>query len=149
MKPVLIVRMISARLVKAGASVALALAGIVCLVVSAAGCGHAARTTAEYRTDTRSLLHTRERSLAACYAGLLATDPAAEGRVRVRFAIAKETGTVTEPQVEPAGTTAPPELQQCVLRALDGLELAPPDRVSAEATFVWIFQRPPPPRPKL
>ncbi len=63
----------------------------------------------------------------------------AKGVVVVRFEVEAKTGSVLKPEVVDAKTTAPEGLQGCVLDALGGLTLDPPDQRTGEATFAWQF----------
>jgi hypothetical protein len=38
-------------------------------------------------------------------------------------------------------STAAPELGQCIVSALEGLQLDPPDEREGDATFVWEFAK--------
>jgi len=111
------------------------------LLALMSGCSFVARAPDGYRDDTKTLLDTRHGALKECYDEVLKSDAKAAGTVAVRFRVLKETGAVTEPAVDPARTTAPEALSQCVLRSLDGLVLDPADRREGQATFVWEFQQ--------
>jgi hypothetical protein len=111
---------------------------VACIV--AAGCGHGMnRDQAAYRDATREVIAARSGQIKSCYDAVLAQQPALAGRVVVSFKVAAETGQVFDPAIDKAGTTAPPDLSQCVLRAMDGVALNPPDKKEAQATFSWNF----------
>jgi hypothetical protein len=112
-----------------------------CLFVFAAcaGCSFTARAPEQYRDDTRALLETRQAQIKQCYDDALKQDAKLAGQVTVQFTVQSETGKIMNPKVDPAHTTAPDSLGQCVVSALDGLALAPPDARDGQATFVYQF----------
>jgi hypothetical protein len=57
----------------------------------------------------------------------------------VHFIVAKDTGIITNATVDPESTTAQPPVAQCVVSALQGLKLDPPDGVDGDATYTWEF----------
>jgi hypothetical protein len=63
----------------------------------------------------------------------------------VQFVVENKTGTITSPSVDQSKSTAPPVLGDCVVKAIDGLTLAPPDRNEGRATFVYEFKPNPAP----
>jgi hypothetical protein len=103
-----------------------------------AGCSFAARSPDMYRDDTRKVLETRGSQIQSCYDEVLKTDRTAKGSVVVHFSVVEETGVITAPEVLPE-STAPAPLSQCVVKALDGLVLDPPDQRKGDATFAWEF----------
>lgn len=115
------------------------------LVASAAACGGTARGLEAYRDDTSKLLETRNAQLQSCYSDALKTDAKLSGTVAVQFVVEKKTGTITSPSVDQSKSTAPPVLGDCVVKAIDGLTLAPPDRNEGRATFVYEFKPNPTP----
>jgi hypothetical protein len=60
--------------------------------------------------------------------------------VTVQFAVEAETGRIKDVKVDPAGTQAPETLSSCVVNALNGLALTPPDKREGVATWVYDFQ---------
>ncbi len=112
------------------------------LVALTAACGGKARGPDTYRADTENMLGMRMGQLQSCYDEALAKDPNVAGTVKVQFVVAKKTGVVTDAKVDPA-STAPESLNSCVLQALEGLKLDPPDKNEGRATFEYAFQ----PRP--
>ena len=110
------------------------------LLASATACAGTARGLEAYRTDTNNLLETRSAQLKSCYDDALKTDAKLAGTVTVQFIVEKQTGAIANAAVEPDKTTAPPILGQCVVKAVDGLVLAPPDRNEGRATFVYEFK---------
>lgn len=117
------------------------------VLAAVSGCSFAARSPEMYRDDTAALLDTKSAEIKACYDEALKTNASATGTVRVQFTVAKETGKITNPTVDPAGTTAPAEVSSCVTSKIDGLELKPPDQNDGQATFTWEFQAEAPPAP--
>jgi hypothetical protein len=112
----------------------------VAAVFSAVGCQFRARTPEDYRDETRAVLESRSVQVKTCYDNALREDPTAKGTVAVHFKVERETGRVTDARVDKAKTTAPEGLSKCVLGALDGLLLQPPDARDGDAQFVWDFQ---------
>lgn len=112
----------------------------VSLLASVAACAGTARGLEAYRTDTNNLLETRSAQLKSCYEDALKTDGKLAGTVTVQFIVEKQTGAIANAAVEQDKTTAPPILGQCVVKAVDGLVLAPPDRNEGRATFVYEFK---------
>jgi hypothetical protein len=111
------------------------------LLAGATACAGMVRDTAQYRDDTQKLLATRNAQLKTCYDEQLKADEKVGGTVTVHFMVEKETGKIVNPTLDQAGTNAPPALGQCVVRALDGLMLVPPDNGNdGLATFVFEFK---------
>ena len=55
----------------------------------------------------------------------------------VKFVIEAETGVIKDAKVVAKKSSAPKDLQQCVVRSMEGLVLTPPDARDGHATFVW------------
>jgi hypothetical protein len=106
----------------------------------AAGCSFHARDAESYRKATRELLETRSADIKSCYDVELQRDPKAAGTVIVKFTVQKESGKIVDPKVDEVSSSAPVTLGQCVVRAIDGLALDPPDGRNGDATFRWEFQ---------
>jgi hypothetical protein len=104
-----------------------------------AGCSFHARDAASYRKDTRALLETKNDDLKGCYDAELKKDPKVGGTVVVTFKVAKKTGQIIGAKVDPS-STAPESLGRCVVQAIGGLALQPPDERDGDATFRWEFQ---------
>lgn len=115
------------------------------LLASAAACSGTARGLEAYRADTDRLLATRGAQLRSCYDDALKTDDKLAGTVTVQFVVQKATGVIANPTVDPNRSSAPPVLGQCVVKAIDGLALAPPDRNEGRATFTYEFKPTPAP----
>jgi hypothetical protein len=112
---------------------------LLALAAASTACSFHARSPEKYRDDTAALLETRNADIKACYDNELLTNKEATGRVTVHFTVAKETGQITSVAPVPAGTTAPDGLTSCVVNALGGLVLSPPDNNDGDATFVYDF----------
>jgi hypothetical protein len=115
------------------------------LLACAAACSGTARGLEAYRTDTSNLLETRNAQIKSCYDDALKTDDKLTGTVTVQFVVEKATGVIANAAVAADKTTASPALGQCVVKAVDGLVLAPPDRNEGRATFVYEFRPTPAP----
>ena len=116
----------------------IAFATLACLSVAVAAC--AVRDGAMYRDDTRKLLETKQSELRQCYDAELQKDPKAGGKVVVSFTVQKDTGVVINPNVDDLQSTPNRTLRKCVVDALKGLTLDPPDERDGDATFTWEFQ---------
>lgn len=108
-------------------------------------CSLTARSPEQYRDDTRALLELKTPEIEQCYTTALRAFPSSEGVVTVRVLVENDTGKLTQARVDEARTTAPPGLGECVVRALDGLVLVPPDSRDADATLLWEFRAKAPP----
>ncbi len=109
------------------------------------GCAGTKRSPQAYRADTQKVLETRNEQIQGCYNALLASDAAAGGTVTVRFVVEKKTGTFAKATVDPAASTAKEPAVLCVLNAMSGLKLQPPDANEGQATFQYELQPAPPP----
>lgn len=116
------------------------LAGLTVIAGAIAACGGTARNMATYRADTQQLLTSRDDQIQQCYDGALQGDATLAGTVTVKFTVAKKTGAITNASVDPTQTTAPKALSDCVLQAIDGLVLSPPDKNEGQATFTFDFK---------
>jgi hypothetical protein len=103
------------------------------------GCTCIARDQETYRSDTRSLIETRNKAIKDCYDVALTTDPKTDGTVVVKFKVEKKTGKIMETTVDPA-SKAPEALSKCIVEAVDGLTLDPVDQRDGLATFTWTFR---------
>lgn len=120
---------------------------LVSLAALSAGCSFAARSPEMYAADTQKVLETKSADIKNCYDEALKTKQDLAGRVTVKFSVKNETGDISGIQIDPANTTAPEPLPGCVVAALQGLKLAPPDQQEGLATFSWEFQANAPPPP--
>jgi hypothetical protein len=103
------------------------------------GCSFHARSPAEYRDATAALLATKAGDVTACYDAALKTTPGLAGTVTVHFKVEKKTGKLTDVQATTGDAAAPSPLSDCVVKAVDGLALDPPDARNGDATFQYSF----------
>lgn len=116
---------------------------LVSLAALSAGCSFAARSPEMYAADTQKVLESKTADIKKCYDDALKTKQDLVGRVTVKFTVKNETGELTGVQLDPANTNAPEPLPGCVVAALQGLKLNPPDEKEGLATFSWEFQSAP------
>ncbi len=109
------------------------------ILIALAACGGTSRGLEAYRTDTQTLLETRNPQIQSCYAKALTADAKASGTVAVQFTVEKKTGQVTKAAIDPKRSNASQPLEGCVLEAVQGLKLEPPDSNDGQATFVYEF----------
>lgn len=114
-------------------------------LASLAGCSFAARSPEMYRDETKTQLESKSNDIRACYDAVLKGTPGAQGTVTVKFDVETEQGKIVNIAVDPANTTAPPPVAECVTNAINGLGITPPDSNTGQATFTWQFTAPPPP----
>jgi hypothetical protein len=108
------------------------------LIASSTACSFIARSAEDYRDVTRELVSTKNGEIKDCYDVALQSDEGAAGKIVVNFTVEKKTGTIMNPSLDES-STAPPELGQCVVAAVDGLVLDPPDQRDGVAKFSWEF----------
>jgi len=121
---------------------------LLAFVLSCLGCSgsFAIRDANTYRKDTRKLLSTKNDAIKACYDKELEKIEKAKkrkkvkGKVVVKFTVAEDTGLITDAKIDEQETNAPASLSECVLSAIDGLALEPPDEYPGMATFTWKFR---------
>jgi hypothetical protein len=118
---------------------------LLALVASSIGCSFYARSPEDYRDETQKLLDTKAADIKACYDTALMGQQDLQGKVTVAFTVEAETGMLKDVKVDPAGTTAPAELQTCVTNAVSGLALAPPDKRDGQAIWIYDFTAQPSP----
>ena len=107
-----------------------------------AGCSFAARSPEMYRDDTQKVLESKHAEIRACYDQVLKGSPGTGGKVTVKFDVAEDTGKIQNVNVDPATTTAPPAIGECVKKNIEGLVLTPPDQRLGQATFEYDFTQP-------
>jgi hypothetical protein len=122
--------------------------GLVALLASVTGCQFYARSPEDYRDATQKVLDTKAGDIKACYDAQLKGKQDLQGKVTVHFTVEAETGLIKQVQVDPAGTTAPAELSNCVSTAINGLKLDPPDKREGVATWMYDFTAMQPAAPK-
>jgi hypothetical protein len=110
------------------------------LTFALGACSATKRGPELYRTDTQTVLETRNTQLERCYDEVLASDASAAGTVAVQFVVAKKSGAFGQVAVDPARSTAPEPLVRCVIDAMQGLALQPGDASEGRATFVYRFE---------
>ena len=114
---------------------------LMCLVAFASiGCSFHARSAEDYRKDTRALLESRNSDIKSCYDAALKADPKVSGVVVVKFTVEAETGNILNPQSVAGRTSAPESVTQCVITAISGLSLQPPDAREGDAEYTWEFE---------
>lgn len=118
---------------------------LLCICAASVGCQAIVRDADTYEKDTAKLLDTKNADVKACYDAALKADPKVGGNVGVHFMIQKETGKVVDPKVDPALTTAPEPLSTCVVNALNGLVLNPPDNGN-DGLATWVYEFKPNPQ---
>ena len=123
----------------------LALVSLVALATTA--CSGALRSPEMYRDDTAKVFETKTGDMKSCYDDVLKSKPGVGGTVTVKFTWSSEDGTLKDTVVDPAGSSAPAEVQQCVTKALTGLTLDPKDAKDGMGTWKFEFHAPPPAAP--
>lgn len=111
-----------------------------CIAAFATGCAY--RSPEMWRDDSTKVLQTKNEEIRICYDGILKSQPGVGGKVTVKFEVETENGKIQNVQVDPANTTAPPAVGDCVKHAIEGLTIQPPDRRVGEGTFVYEFAQP-------
>ncbi len=106
------------------------------------GCSFVARSPDQYRDDTSNLLASKAPELNACFDNAIKTTPGITGKVTVHFSVERKSGKVLNAVADPARTTAPQPLIDCVTASINGLVLNPPDQRNGDATFEYDFARP-------
>lgn len=115
----------------------LALLSLPALLATVA-CSFHARSPEQYRDDTRALLETRGSQIEGCYRDALEATNDTTGSVIVNFKVEHKTGTITDVRIDDKSTAAEP-LRECVVKALEGLTLTPPDQRDGIAVFTYEF----------
>ena len=106
-------------------------------IAMATACAATKRSPQAYRADTQKALESRDAQIKSCYDELLKQDATAGGTVTIRFVVEKKTGTFTQATVDPSSSNAKEPLLLCVLNAVNGLKLDPPDANEGQATFTY------------
>jgi hypothetical protein len=107
---------------------------------SAWGCSFYARSPEDYQKETEGLLASKNDELKSCYDAVLKDKPKAGGIVAVDFTVEAKTGAILDPKINEEKTTAPPKLGECVITAMEGLALDPPDQRTGVASFTYEFK---------
>jgi uncharacterized protein with FMN-binding domain len=108
-----------------------------------AGCAY--RSPEMWRDDVSKVLATKQADMKACYDGVLKGTPTAGGKVAIAFEVETEGGKIQNVTVETAKSTAPPEVQDCVKKNVEGLVISPPDKRLGQGTAEFDFQPGAPP----
>lgn len=116
------------------------IAMLVLVVAATEACSGTARGLEAYRSDTQNLLASRDAQIKSCYDDALKSDDKLAGTVTIRFVVEKKTGELSGATVDAAKSTAPKPLGDCVLTAMKGLKLVPPDKNEGRASFVYEFK---------
>ena len=119
------------------------LLAIVAPLLLSVGCSFIARDADSYRDVTREFVQTHNTDIKDCYDVALQINESVGGTVVVNFVVEAKTGKVMNPVVDEANSDAPAELSSCVISAIDGLQLDPPDAREGQATFSWKFEAQP------
>jgi len=103
------------------------------------GCSFYARSAEDYQEETTKLLASKSDELKSCYDDVLTKNPKAGGVVAVDFTVEAKTGAILDPKINESKTTAGKRVQNCVLTAMQGLALDPPDQRTGVASFSYEF----------
>jgi outer membrane lipopolysaccharide assembly protein LptE/RlpB len=116
---------------------------LVASAVALSGCQFNARSAEDYSKETKKLLSKKNDELKSCYDALLKKEKKAEGLVVVNFTVEAKTGAIKDATIDEQKSTAKnaKELGECVLKALDGLALDPPDARTGQASFSYEFKQ--------
>ena len=112
------------------------------LVLAAAtsmACTFVARDVDTYRADTRTVLETRNAKIKECYDRAIEANETVAGKPTINFIVEKKTGTMMNVQLDES-STAPDDLNQCIVNSMEGLVLDPADQREGQATFTWEFK---------
>ena len=107
---------------------------IVCASLGLAVTACIARGPDDYRQVTRSLVDTKKAEIEGCFGG-------APGKVVVNFTVEKKTGTIANPVIDEAKSSASKEVGACVISKIDGLAIEQPDMRDGSATFTWALSQ--------
>jgi hypothetical protein len=112
---------------------------VVLAVAVSSACTFYARDPETYKADTRTVVETQNAKIKECYDVALVSNETVTGNAVIKFSVEKKTGKIMNPMVDPS-STAPADLSQCIVNAVDGLVLDPADQREGQATFVWEFK---------
>ena len=111
----------------------------IALAAPALGCTFYARDADTYKADTRTVLEEKNAQIKECYDVALTTNEEVKGETIVNFTVEKKTGKFINMEINPK-STAPEELSNCILSAIEGLQLDPVDQRDGVASFTWKFK---------
>jgi hypothetical protein len=103
-------------------------------------CQFIARSPEDYAKDTKALVAKQQDKMKSCYDEILKGDQKAAGVVAVKFNVEPKTGTLKNAKIDAGKTTAPENVQQCVLEQMKGLTLDPPDQREGLGSFEIEFK---------
>jgi hypothetical protein len=111
------------------------------MLAAGTGCngGFSLRSPDQYGKDSQALIDGKKAEMQACYDGVLKTTPGAAGKVTVKFTWEKSSGKIMNVAADPAGSTAPAPVQECVVKSLQGLVLNPGDAKQGDGTWSVDF----------
>jgi hypothetical protein len=112
----------------------------IALIAAIFATGCAARGSQMYHDDTAKMFELKQADMKGCYNNVLKTDAAAQGTVAVKFSWEKSSGKLMSLAVDPAGTTAPAPVQECVKKGLEGLVINPADQREGQGTWTFEFK---------
>lgn len=115
---------------------------LVSLAAMAVGCSGAVRSPEMYRDDTAKVFESKAGEMKACYDAVLKGSPNVGGTVTVKFTWSSEDGTLKDTAVDPANSTAPAPVQECVTKSLTGLTIAPVDAKDGLGSWTFDFHAP-------
>jgi hypothetical protein len=118
----------------------LAPVALISLLLVTTACQYIARSPEDYAKDTKALVAKRQDKMKSCYDEILKSDQKAAGVVAVKFNVEPKTGTLKNAKVDTKATTAPENVQQCVLDQMKGLTLDPPDQREGLGSFEIEFK---------
>lgn len=114
--------------------------GALLSALSLSACSFHARDAESYRKVTREVLETRNSDIKSCYDKALEKDPKTDGTVVVTMTVEKDTGIIKDVKVDKEASKGDKGLRACVVDALSGLKIDPPDARDGKATFTWKFE---------
>jgi len=114
--------------------------GAVLSALALSACSFHARDAESYRKVTREVLETKNPDIKSCYDKALESDPKLEGTVVVTMTVEKDTGIIKNVKLDKKASEANKHLRLCVINALTGLKIDPPDARDGHATFTWNFE---------
>ncbi len=115
-------------------------AALVGILLLSTACQFVARSPEDYAKDTKALVAKKQDKMKSCYDEILKKDKKAAGVVAVKFSVEPKTGIVKNTTVDDGATTAPTNVQQCVLDQMKDLTLDPPDQREGLGSFSIEFK---------
>jgi len=112
---------------------------VILAIAATSACTFIARDPETYKADTRTVIETQNTKIKECYDVALVANEKVSGKAVIKFTVEKKTGKIVNPVVDPS-STAPADMSQCIVNAVDGLVLDPPDQRDGQATYTWEFK---------